>query len=80
MVATETKAAARTTKVVGSARLTMWMLMIIPWLACHCVRKGLPLLIEFIVRDFGYSDLQKAQLLGSFCPSRVPCVAHLSVV
>ena len=37
--------------VVGSARLTMWVLMIIPWLCCHCVRRGLPLLIEFIVRD-----------------------------
>ena len=47
--------------VVGSARLTMWLLMLLPWLACHCVRKGLPILIEFICQDLGYGEMQKAQ-------------------
>ena len=57
--------------VLGSARLTMWLLMILPWFACHAVRKGLPILIEFICRDLGYNDAQKGQLLGSFFPGYV---------
>jgi rhodanese-related sulfurtransferase len=39
--------------ILGSARLTMWLLMAVPWLACHCVRRGMPLMVEFIVRQRG---------------------------
>lgn len=69
--ATVTAAAApadQAAPIAGSARLTMWLLMLLPWLACHAVRKGLPILIEFICQDLGYSDTQKAQLLGAFFP------------
>ena len=54
--------------VMGSARATMWALMAIPWFATHVVRRGFPILVEFIVKDLGFSDAQKAQLLGSFFP------------
>jgi hypothetical protein len=63
--------------VVGSARLTMWLLMLLPWLACHCVRKGLPILIEFICQDLGYGKMQKAQLLGAFFPGCAPVFSTL---
>lgn len=64
--------------VVGSARLTMWLLMLLPWLACHCVRKGLPILIEFICQDLGYGEMQKAQLLGAFFPGCAPVFFHIA--
>ena len=53
--------------IIGSARCVMWVLMAIPWLACHCVRRGMPLMIEFIVREMGFSESQKAQV-RSFTP------------
>ena len=62
----------------------VWWLCAIPWLACHCVRRGLPLMIEFIVRDMGFTDFQKAQLLGAFFPiysiSIIPAAAVAKIV
>ena len=70
--------------ILGSCRLVVWWLCAIPWLACHCVRRGLPLMIEFIVRDMGFTEFQKAQLLGAFFPiysiSIIPAAAVAKIV